>query len=275
VNPELPGPLLATGRTADVYAWTDGAVLKLMRPEFGPAQAKREAAVARMVAEAGVGAPAFRGLVAHDGRIGLVYERIDGPSMLEALTARPETAVDLAAELGRLHARIHAVEASALPGVREALSRDIGSAEVDAPVRDAAMRRLEELPDGPSLLHGDMHPGNVILSVEGARTIDWIGAARGAPAADVARTLFLLRDSGLDPSLPEEQRAAITRLRAAFAAAYLAAYLVARPIEPDEIARWRLPVLVARAAEGVAPERPALHRLIAAEMGGAGGIGPA
>jgi Ser/Thr protein kinase RdoA (MazF antagonist) len=275
VNPAHPGPLLATGRTADVYAWTDGTVLKLMRPEFGPEQAKQEAAVARMVAEAGVGAPAFGGLVAHEGRLGLIYERFDGPSMLETLIARPETAGDLAAELGRLHARIHAEEAPALPGVREALSRDVGSAEVDAAVRDAAMRRLEEMPDGSSLLHGDMHPGNVIRAVGGARTIDWIGATRGAPAADVARTLFLLRDSGLDPSMSEREQAAVTRLRASFAAAYLAAYRAARPINPAEIARWRLPVLVARAAEGVAPERPTLDRLITAELGGTGGIGPA
>ena len=275
MNPEQPGPLLAGGRTADVYAWADGAVLKLMRPEFGPRQAKQEAAVARMAAEAGIGAPAFGGLVTHDGRVGLIYERIDGPSMLEALAARPETAEGLAGELGRLHASIHAVEAPALPGVRETLSRDIGSAAVDARVRDAALRRLEELPDGSNLLHGDMHPGNVIRALEGPRTIDWIQASRGTPAADVARTLFLLRDSGMDPSLPVDQRAMLDQRRAAFADAYLAAYRAVRPIDPADVARWRLAVLVARAAEGVAPERPALDRLIAVELEGAGGIGPA
>ncbi|TMA37195.1 MAG: aminoglycoside phosphotransferase family protein, partial [Deltaproteobacteria bacterium] len=43
---------------------------------------------------------------------------------------------------------------------------------------------LETLPDGDQLCHGDMHPGNIMLSRRGPMVIDWTNARRGHPAAD-------------------------------------------------------------------------------------------
>jgi Ser/Thr protein kinase RdoA (MazF antagonist) len=46
-------------------------------------------------------------------------------------------------------------------------------------------------------LHGDLHPGNVILSEAGAILIDWTDASAGVRAADVAETWTLI--SCFDP----------------------------------------------------------------------------
>lgn len=265
---EALGPILATGRTAEVHAWADGQVLKLIRPEFGAAQADEEALAARIAADSGIGAPAFGGVVRIGERTGLIYERIDGEPMVDALAARPWTVLRLAARLARLHAAMHAAQAPGLPDTHAVLREAIGSAGVEGGIREAALRRLDALPPGSALLHGDLHPANVIISGSGPRVIDWIQATRGAPAADVARTLFLLRDSGLQPSLPVRQWALITVIRRTFASAYLRAYRRARPIDGAEVRAWRLPVLVARRAEGIAHERARLDRLIAGERAG-------
>jgi thiamine kinase len=198
-------------------------------------------------------------------RTGLVYERIDGAPMVDALTARPWNVLRLARDFGRLHATMHTAEVSGLADARDVVGAAIRAAAVEPTVREAALRRLSELPSGSALLHGDMHPGNVILSSSGPRVIDWIQAMRGPPAADVARTLFLMRDSGLQPSIPPRQRAVINLIRRAFASAYLRAYRRTRPIHANELRAWRLPVLVARLAEGIEHERARLDRLIAAE----------
>lgn len=258
--------MLATGRTAEVYAWADGQVLKLMRREFGAAQAQAEAVAAQLAADARIGAPMFHGVVRIGDRTGLVYERIDGQPMVDALAARPWNLLRLAADFGRLHARMHGARASGLPDVRDVLRAAIGSVAIEPRIREAALRRLDALPSGPALLHGDMHPANVILSAGGPRVIDWIQAARGSPAADVARTVFLLRDAGLEPSLTARQRALVALVRRAFAAAYLRAYCRVRPIHEAQIRQCRLPVLVARLAEGIDHEQSRLHRLIVAEL---------
>ena len=260
------GPLIATGRTADVHAWDDGRVVKLMLPQFGEAQAREEAVAARLAAHADIGAPAFDGVVTVGDRSGLVYERIDGLPMTVALAGRPWMVRVLAARFGDLHAAVHGADAPGLPDVRELLAGAIRSADVDAGARRAALRRLEGMPAGSALLHGDMHPANVLTTADRPRIIDWIQGARGAPAADVARTLFLLRDSGVEPDRSARERLVIGVLRRAFASAYLRAYRRARPLDLSEIRAWRLPVLVARLAEGIVHERARLERLIRSEL---------
>ena len=60
------------------------------------------------------------------------------------------------------------------------------------PVR-AASERLAELPHGDRLLHGDFHPGNVVISRGREVIVDWTNAARGHVLADVAWTCLLIR----------------------------------------------------------------------------------
>ncbi len=48
------GKPIALGRTAEVYPWADGQVLKLFRPRWGKQAAEFEARIARAVYAAGL-----------------------------------------------------------------------------------------------------------------------------------------------------------------------------------------------------------------------------
>jgi hypothetical protein len=86
----------------------------------------------------------------------LVLERLDGPTMAQALWERPWTFRSQARILARLHGRIAAA----------------------------------------SLCHFDLHPANVILSPAGPVVIDWTNAIRdGDPAVDAALTYLILATS--------------------------------------------------------------------------------
>jgi hypothetical protein len=101
------GKLLGQGRTAEVYAWGDFQVLKLFFTTWPVEWIHQEARVARVVHEAGLASPAAGDLIEVEGRLGIVYERIDGPSMLEEVARHPWRIVSLAHQFADLHLAMH------------------------------------------------------------------------------------------------------------------------------------------------------------------------
>jgi len=74
---------LGQGREAEVFAWTDGYVLKLFWPEFSLADAELEAHLTQQVWLLGAPAPRVEDLLEFEGRWGLVLEWIRGVSLTE------------------------------------------------------------------------------------------------------------------------------------------------------------------------------------------------
>ena len=111
----------------------------------------------------------------------------------------------------------------------------------------------------------------MVLSRSGPTAIDWLGAGSGPPAADVARTLFLLRDGHIPPEMAPLRRAMIGMLRRRFSGSYLDAYRRRRPLDLDEVVAWRFPILVARLDEGIEHERAHVRTLIEGELSTAPG----
>jgi aminoglycoside phosphotransferase (APT) family kinase protein len=265
-NRELGDPI-GIGRTAEVYAWGTERVVKLLRPGFD-ALGIAEATVADLVSDVVAAAPRFFGTARVEGRIGLIYDRVDGPSMLDRLTSRPWLVGGLATKFAELHAGMHGQDGVGLRRIKDAWRHAI---EGDAGVlprraREASLERLASMPDGHAVCHGDMHPGNVLLTSRGPVVIDWLTAVAGPPAADVARTLYLTRDGAIPATIPAPQRMAIHVLRAAFARRYVAAYRQFARLDLEQVRLWRLPVLAVRMGEGIDEERAAILARIDTEL---------
>jgi Ser/Thr protein kinase RdoA (MazF antagonist) len=159
-----------------------------------PGAANHEAAMTWAVEALGLPVARCYGRVDLNGRAGILFERIVGTSLLEVLLNDPAQMKDVAQMLARLHAHLHAVNAPALPWLNHRLADRIRQAKTLSPLwREAAIRRLRDLPDGDVLCHGDFHPGNVLLAAAGPVVIDWIDVSRGYPLVDVARTVALIR----------------------------------------------------------------------------------
>jgi uncharacterized protein (TIGR02172 family) len=263
VQARQKGPLVGNGRTAEVFAWGEDQILKLYRPEMPRDWVGYEAKIGRLVSEAGLAAPAVVDVVEVEGRLGIVYERIVGPSMLDALARRPWMLFRSARRFAEVHAAMHACRRAELPPQRDGFTRAIQHAPgLPAAARDRALAALARLPDGDALCHGDYHPDNLIMSPRGPIVIDWTNACRGNPSADVARTVLMFRMAGLPPHMPAGQRLLVQFLRARFLAAYLRAYRGRRPCPDAELEAW-LPVLAAaRLNERIAPEEASLLRLV-------------
>lgn len=261
------GSLLADGRTARIFAWENGKVVKLFRPGFPAAQATYEAACVRAVHAAGVATPALIGVVELEGHKGLVFERADGPTMLQEVLAKMETVEEHAQLLATLHAELHGRTADGLASLIARLRHKIQRARpLPAAWKTAVIDRLDRLPDGDAICHGDFHPGNIIMTADGPSIIDWVDVTQGPPLADVARTCLLLGQAAPLPESSDEDNQQLQEIRQRFLHVYLAKYAELRPFDNEELEAWQLPVAAARLDEGIAEEEAALLKLVRASL---------
>ncbi len=263
------GPALFQGLRAQVFAWDDGLVVKLYLAGRSRRAVDSEAYATRRVHEAGLPAPACYGTVEIAGRFGIILQRIDGPSMAQALLSSGWTrSAELGHTLGELHAKMHSVftdEADPLgPAIRHCIERAPG---LPPEMKEAVLRVLAALPDGQgdSLLHGDFHPMNVLMSGNGPVVIDWDNVHRGNPLADVGRTLLLLRSAGRHAAelIPGAEPAQAERGVDAFVDAYVGGYFGSRPGRKADAEAWLVPLATARLIERVPGEEEWLTGIIA------------
>lgn len=130
-----------------------------------------EARVMEYVREHGFPAPQVHEV--SDDETELVMERVDGPSMLDVLGARPWKIRRMAFVLGTLHNSLHDI-----PGPEWVRPSPVG--------------------EGSELIHLDLHPGNVLMSPVGPVVIDWANVARGDGNTDAALSWLLMSAGTVD-----------------------------------------------------------------------------
>jgi aminoglycoside phosphotransferase (APT) family kinase protein len=220
--------VIASGRDAEMVDLGGGRLLR--RPRV-PRSLEGEAAVMGLVRAAGYPVPE----VVEVRPDGMVMERIDGPTMLADLGAHPWRAWRHARTLADLHRRLHAIPADGA-----------------LPPRFGATGR------GDVLVHGDLHPANVLLSASGPVVIDWSNGGRGPAGADVADAWLVL--GGAEPPPGRLLRRVVALLRARFLAEFL------RHAGREEAARHLDAALSRRTADPhlSETEKTAMRRLAAA-----------
>jgi aminoglycoside phosphotransferase (APT) family kinase protein len=267
--------LVGQGRTAEIFEWGEGRVLRLFPPGASVDYARREMKAFRCVNEANLPGPAVYasdsrdGLIEIEGRLGFVMDRVDGPAMLRTLTRHPWKLWAFARALAALHLSMHRQVESDLPSQRDRfhhvishLGDDLGESVV-AKIRSS----LDMLGDGDVVCHGDFHPDNVILSDRGPIIIDWGPASTGAPAADVAWTVYLFKHGGYPPGMNRGQQGVLAVFRRLFLAAYRRAYSRGSAFSWDEVERWAPVIAAIRLGDRIPEERELLLRVLHEHFG--------
>jgi Ser/Thr protein kinase RdoA (MazF antagonist) len=192
--------LLAEGRTAEVFAYGEGRVLKLDRPDWNGLSAF-EATVLVDLAAAGLPVARAHGTVTVDGRSGVILDRVEGPSLLQVLSAAsPEEVERLAARFVALQLRCNATTIAGPPDLVPRLAAEIEASVPDAGLRVELLTLLAAQDDGGrGVCHFDFHPSNVLVGPDGWVVIDWLTVAAGPSGADLARTLVLWGQQSTGP----------------------------------------------------------------------------
>ena len=234
--------LVAEGRTAEVFAYGEGRVLKLDRPDWN-GLSEFEGGVLSGLSDAGVPVARPHGTVTVEGRSGVILERVDGPSLMEVLLAASrDEAEELAERFAALQLEINSIALEGLPDLVPRLRGELEVTVPDAELRGELFGLLADLDDGGrGVCHYDFHPMNVLVGPDGWVVIDWLTVAAGPPAADLARTLVLCGRWSNEPL-------------ATFVRAVRRAGVAARGLGDDALDAWVRVAAGARLAEGFVGE---------------------
>jgi hypothetical protein len=256
-----PGPKLADGRTAEVFAWGDDQVLKLYRDGWPRRVAEFEHGQALASQQTGYRVPIVGEILEIEGRVGILYERVGGSTMLVQIIKKPYRFPHFSRLMTDLHLEMHQREAENLEPVQERLAGKIQAvSEFDEDTQNTLLRHLFSLPEETKLLHGDFHPDNILLTNNGPVIIDWIDATLGHPLADVARTVVI----GTYGVPPEEYFGRF--IFSTMVKLYLRRYFQHSPYSRTDLDNWMLPVAAGRLSEQIPHETAPLHAFVQARL---------
>lgn len=248
----VKGKLITQGRTAEIYEWEDKDILKLFREGAMPSTVEYEYKISSIVQNFNLSVPKALEIVHMDNRHGIIYEKVNGNSMLKEIIAKPWKFIEQARRLANLHYSIHKCEVNNLPSQKDILKRSIENANLLTDnKRKQILEYLDKLPEGNTLCHGDFHPDNILIAEGKTVVIDWITGSMGTAAADVARTSLLIRFGSMPPGTSFIVKNIIKYIRGYLYKGYIDRYLKISGMSMEEVEKWELPVAAARLVEWV------------------------
>lgn len=223
------GARIGEGAAADVHVWAPGRVVKLFKAGLPQRISMHEARMTRAIFSASALAPEVFDEIVVEGRFGFVMSRLEGPTLMQITKSG---AIEYAEAGAVLAGVIHSVHKTPpppeVPILRDYMTVSLRRAGDMLPkhIVTGILAVIDGLSPGDGLCHGDPHTGNVIMTVNGPRLIDWIGTMRAPAALDLALAHVVLCE--LAPEIvvdPQRPRA----IHAAFQAAYAALAGVSPP----------------------------------------------
>lgn len=249
---------IALGRTAEIYAWGNDQILKLFHDWMPPYAIEYEAQITRAVHAAGLPVPAVGEIIEIDGRLALVYERVDGPPMDQVLAKKTWKFPSFTRLLAQLHVDLHTSSITPdIPSQKQRIEQRMQETDVlPDDLKNAVLNTLQKMPDGERLCHGDFHPQNVLITQQGPVIIDWTDATRGNPIADVARSSIILQGAALTNPLAGQ-----------FHDAYLEHYFKLCSNDRHQYNTWRTIAAAVRLSDNIIEQQEWLLTQVKAGLG--------
>ena len=183
------GEKLGEGHFAEVHAWAPGQVVKLFKAWVPERLSWWEARMTRAVFAAGGPAPQVLGEITLEGRFGMILPRLDGPTLLDLSRSAAMPSEQVGAILAAVAMTVHQAPPPAhAPSLRDSVGGSLRDTSGVVPdhIATGVLALIDRLTPGDGLCQGDLNSGNVIMTAEGPRLIDWLGAVRAPAAYDLA-----------------------------------------------------------------------------------------
>jgi hypothetical protein len=111
--------LIGVGNTAEVYDWKEGLCLKLFKAGYED-NAQKEFNITNEIRRTSLRIPNVYDLINYNGRVGVVYERVNGPLMFDSLM-KTNNIKKWGKLFAELHFEVHSCSVSSLSSPKEEL----------------------------------------------------------------------------------------------------------------------------------------------------------
>ncbi|MHA1933399.1 MAG: aminoglycoside phosphotransferase family protein, partial [Promethearchaeota archaeon] len=253
-------------RAAEVLYWDNNRVLKLFYKDFPGHIIDYQFKVDRLIGNVFPNhCPKAYEKIEENGRIGILYEYIEGVTLMELMQKNKKNIGKVLRKLAEVHVEMHKHEIQDINTLVDFFKLMVRQTNLlDDDQKEKIINHIEKLPEGKKICHGDYHPDNIIISKNNLYILDWSNAYTGNPNSDVARTYYVLK-YGTSPY--DKKKNFITRfflnaIRSRFANIYLKHYLELSDTSMEDIKKWDLAIFATRLREPIPLEYDKLLKMI-------------
>lgn len=243
--------LIGQGNTSEIFEWNNNTILKLYHNEMPNDLCVHEFEITKYVYEHLKITPKPIEIINIDGRIGAVYEKLNGKTMLNMMLLKPWNISKYSKMLANYHITMQKNAKGDIQTltVKEKLKQDIESVSLlSIREKELIYKYLGALPDGDTICHFDFHPDNIMVSSNQFYVIDWMTGCVGDPLSDIARTALILNYAEI-PRVPFFINVMIGVFQKSVYRIYLREYLRLTGTDISDIQKWELPIAAARLCE--------------------------
>jgi len=272
------GNKIHSSRIADLFDYGNDKIVKLFSEKTLKEFVEYEFNINKVAGQYDCPVPKVIEIIEHEGRFGLVFEKIIGQSVTEILKKPMKNAKQVAMHTASAHAKIHSVAfgSSGHPFDQHSIvlprqydyfkSKILKTEALSDEEKTDIIDYLMKLPDKLRLCHGDLHTGNYLVSDSKHYVIDWREAYIGHPASDIARVQLLVQTPSSSNELSGVKKAFKSMFIQSYLRSFIRMYMQLTGLKQHELDAWILPVAAARLSEEIPDEREWLLALIKDEL---------
>lgn len=253
------GRKLNEGITADIFYWENSnKIIKLAKSKAYHQAMLTEYDNSQIAWDNGLPIPRPYELIDVDGRLGIVFERINGETLRDLISQAAyfsetqENLEDKYKHIAQISAKIfsetHSIPNKNMPSQRSAIIKSIYQSNFLAkPEEVLIVDIINNIPIKQQLCHGDPNLNNILIRHRDNKAflIDWMYASTGNPEADAAEYIIMMRYSMLDRNIPrgfEDTHCIRERIIKAF----IEEYTKRSDTTYDDIDSWIIPMAARR-----------------------------
>lgn len=145
------------------------------------------------ISETDLNIPKIHEVTTIDGKWAIVSEFIKGKTLLQMINEDNSKVDEYLEMLINIQNNMNSKKSPLLTKLNDKAKRLITLANLDNDLKERLIDKLNNIPEGDAICHGDFGPSNIILSENNIPyIIDWSHATQGNPLLDCAKTYLML-----------------------------------------------------------------------------------
>jgi len=254
------GKLLGSGAGSDVYEYGENKVCKLYVSRYGIDSVKWEYEKTLNAYNNGLPAPKVYKIVEHDGRFGLVMERIQGETFNMIATRHvmeghekglppkdifySPVIIRQIKDTAQTLYNLHQCKCDLIDTAKDSLTRSCGSNPYLRQDEKLVIHDIiQSLPDGDSVCHGDPNGGNFMYHQDRVYIIDWVNCVKGHPFYDIAEYVLMNQYPTAPPDMSYDDVLYFTENSIQI---FLNEYKELSGMDISDVQNWTIPILVSK-----------------------------